>query len=55
MKEGVVRASIDHTDGVAFTTTHWRVVLEAQGRSAAAQEALVAQYKMASARATLLR
>jgi DNA-directed RNA polymerase specialized sigma24 family protein len=27
-------------EGVAFTTTHWSVVLEAQGRSAAAQEAL---------------
>jgi RNA polymerase sigma factor (sigma-70 family) len=26
--------------GVAFTTTHWSVVLEAQGESAAAQEAL---------------
>jgi len=27
-------------DAVAFTTTHWSVVLEAQGESAAAQEAL---------------
>src|SRR5206468_4743141 len=26
--------------GVAFTTTHWSVVLEAQGESPAAQEAL---------------
>jgi RNA polymerase sigma-70 factor (ECF subfamily) len=26
--------------GIAFTTTHWSVVLEAQGESAAAQEAL---------------
>jgi len=26
--------------GVAFTTTHWSVVLEAQGESLAAQEAL---------------
>jgi RNA polymerase sigma-70 factor (ECF subfamily) len=26
--------------GVAFTTTHWSIVLEAQGQSAAAQEAL---------------
>jgi RNA polymerase sigma-70 factor (ECF subfamily) len=29
-----------HHGGVAFTTTHWSVVLEAQGESPAAQEAL---------------
>jgi RNA polymerase sigma-70 factor (ECF subfamily) len=29
-----------HDGGVAFTTTHWSVVLEAQGESPAAQEAL---------------
>jgi RNA polymerase sigma factor (sigma-70 family) len=29
-----------HQGGVAFTTTHWSVVLEAQGESPAAQEAL---------------
>ena len=29
-----------HSGGVAFTTTHWSVVLEAQGESPAAQEAL---------------
>src|SRR6266581_1306766 len=30
----------EQKDGVAFTTTHWSVVLEAQGESPAAQEAL---------------
>ena len=30
----------DHHGAVAFTTTHWSVVLEAQGDSPAAQEAL---------------
>jgi len=29
-----------HSGGVAFTTTHWSVVLEAQGQSPAAEEAL---------------
>jgi RNA polymerase sigma-70 factor (ECF subfamily) len=29
-----------HSGGAAFATTHWSVVLEAQGESAAAQEAL---------------
>jgi hypothetical protein len=32
--------------GVAFTTTHWCVVLEAQGESPAAQEALEKLYHM---------
>jgi RNA polymerase sigma factor (sigma-70 family) len=31
---------IAHRGGVAFTTTHWSVVLEAQGESPATQEAL---------------
>ncbi len=34
-----IDASAQH-GGVAFTTTHWSVVLEAQGESPAAQEAL---------------
>ena len=29
-----------YAGGIAFTTTHWSVVLEAQGESPAAQEAL---------------
>jgi len=29
-----------HSGGIAFTTTHWSVVLEAQGQSPTAQEAL---------------
>jgi RNA polymerase sigma factor (sigma-70 family) len=33
-------ATPGHHGGVAFTTTHWSVVLEAQGESPAAQEAL---------------
>lgn len=33
-------ATPGHHHGVAFTTTHWSVVLEAQGESPAAQEAL---------------
>ena len=40
MKEGVDQKNVDASPGVAFTTTHWSVVLEAQGRSPAAQEAL---------------
>jgi RNA polymerase sigma factor (sigma-70 family) len=32
--------SVGHKGAVAFTTTHWSVVLEAQGESPAAQEAL---------------
>jgi len=28
------------SEGIAFTTTHWSVVLEAQGQSPTAQEAL---------------
>jgi hypothetical protein len=33
-------ATLGQHGGVAFTTTHWSVVLEAQGESPAAQEAL---------------
>jgi len=33
-------ATVGQHGGVAFTTTHWSVVLEAQGESPAAQEAL---------------
>ena len=33
-------AAAGQTGAVAFTTTHWSVVLEAQGESPAAQEAL---------------
>jgi len=36
----VESATLGHHGGVAFTTTHWSVVLEAQGESPAAQEAL---------------
>ncbi len=39
MRAAVSRAGID-TSGVAFTTTHWGVVLAGQGRSPAADEAL---------------
>jgi RNA polymerase sigma factor (sigma-70 family) len=41
--DGVSRSAISESTqacGVAFTTTHWSVVLEAQGQSPAAQEAL---------------
>lgn len=34
-----IKTSVQHS-GVAFTTTHWSVVLEAQGESPSAQEAL---------------
>jgi RNA polymerase sigma-70 factor (ECF subfamily) len=40
MGEAVDRLSFDPNGGVAFTTTHWSVVLQAQGRSRAAEEAL---------------
>lgn len=40
MKEGVDRGSVEPSAGVAFTTTHWSVVLEAQGHSPAAEQAL---------------
>lgn len=40
MQEGLEQASIDPSGVVAFTTTHWSVVLEAQGRSPAAEQAL---------------
>jgi hypothetical protein len=33
-------AGSESRGGIAFTTTHWNVVLEAQGESPAAQEAL---------------
>src|SRR5439155_15577323 len=33
-------AAGEHTEAVAFATTHWSVVLEAQGESPEAQEAL---------------
>ena len=33
-------AATEQHSGAAFTTTHWSVVLEAQGESPAAQEAL---------------
>jgi RNA polymerase sigma-70 factor (ECF subfamily) len=36
----IERATLGQHGGVAFTTTHWSVVLEAQGESPAAQEAL---------------
>ncbi len=39
MKAAVSQASVD-AGGVAFTTTHWSVVLAAQTRSPAADEAL---------------
>ncbi|PYL67512.1 MAG: hypothetical protein DMF20_03280 [Verrucomicrobia bacterium] len=34
------RGASEQKGGFAFTTTHWSVVLEAQGESPAAQEAL---------------
>jgi RNA polymerase sigma-70 factor (ECF subfamily) len=37
---GIDPAGAGHHGGAAFTTTHWSVVLEAQGESPAAQEAL---------------
>ena len=37
---GVGPAAAGQHGGIAFTTTHWSVVLEAQGESPAAQEAL---------------
>src|SRR5437667_309550 len=37
---GIGPAAAGQQGGVAFTTTHWSVVLEAQGDSPAAQEAL---------------
>ena len=37
---GIDPAAAGHHGGGAFTTTHWSVVLEAQGESPAAQEAL---------------
>jgi RNA polymerase sigma-70 factor (ECF subfamily) len=40
MEEAVREPSFDHSGGIAFTTTHWSVVLKAQGHSPAAQEAL---------------
>lgn len=40
MKGDVDRMGVDASAGVAFTTTHWSVVLEAQGHSPAAQQAL---------------
>src|SRR5437868_8292974 len=39
MKTAASQPSVD-TGGVAFVTTHWSVVLTAQGHSAAADEAL---------------
>jgi DNA-directed RNA polymerase specialized sigma24 family protein len=39
MKAAVSQASVD-TNAAAFVTTHWSVVLEAQGESPAAEEAL---------------
>jgi len=38
MKDAVAQPNVD--TGVAFTTTHWSVVLQAQGQSSAAEEAL---------------
>jgi hypothetical protein len=35
-----IRSVADTQDGAAFTTTHWSVVLAAQGPSRAAEEAL---------------
>jgi RNA polymerase sigma factor (sigma-70 family) len=37
---GIGSAAAGQHGGIAFTTTHWSVVLEAQGESPAAQEAL---------------
>jgi hypothetical protein len=37
---GIGPAAAGHHGGVAFTTTHWSVVLEARGDSPAAQDAL---------------
>jgi DNA-directed RNA polymerase specialized sigma24 family protein len=37
---GIGPAAAGQHGGIAFTTTHWSVVLEAQGESPAAQEAL---------------
>jgi RNA polymerase sigma-70 factor (ECF subfamily) len=40
MKEGFDWESVDPTAGVAFATTHWSIVLDAQGPSPAAEAAL---------------
>ena len=40
MRSLIATDSTEQSGGAAFTTTHWSVVLEAQGESPAAQEAL---------------
>jgi len=40
VKEAVDQQSVDPNAGVAFTTTRWSVVIEAQGHSPAARQAL---------------